>query len=216
MQRESTPTSAPALLLGTASPRRHRILAALGVRFEVACPGVEEVHDDADAVRTVSANALAKHAWCQERFQNRWILTADTVVEFEGVCVGKPRDAAHAAALLRSYAGKAQHVFTAVALSVPQGSVDVRVLASSLRFRALDDLAVAEYLRLAGTLDRAGAYDIDTHGERIIQGFVGSYTNIMGLPAEAVRDWLVAHGYPLAACGRVLTPPPAWCAEVGL
>lgn len=193
----STPSTAPELLLGTSSPRRHRILAALGVRHAVACPGVEELHDDADAVRTVSANALAKHAWCLDRFPGRWIITADTVVEFEGVCVGKPRDSAHALALLCSYSGKSQHVFTAVALSAPGRAAELRVVASSLRFRQIREQDAAEYLAVARTLDRAGAYDIDTHGGRIISGFVGSYTNIMGLPAEVVGDWLLANGYPL-------------------
>lgn len=210
MLRPAPSDSRPELLLGTASPRRHRILEALGVRFAVARPDVDELHDEADAVRTVSVNALAKHAWCRARHADRWILTADTIVEFEGRCVGKPRDAGHATELLRAYSGKAQHVFTAVALSVPGGGPDVRVVASSLRFRALDASAAAEYLRLARTLDRAGAYDIDTHGERIIEAYVGSYTNIMGLPAEVVADWLVAHGYPLADGGGVLTPPPVW------
>ncbi len=185
------------LLLGSMSPRRHRIVAALGIPFEVAEPAVFEMHDDRDAVRTAATNALAKHAWCRARHPGCWILTADTVVEFEGTCLGKPRDPEQAAAFLRSYSGKAQQVFTAVALSAPGEPPDLRVAASSLRFRTLTEEAIRAYLDLAAPYDRAGAYDVDAHGARIVAGTCGSYTNIMGLPAETVADWFRARGCPV-------------------
>lgn len=184
------------LLLGTASPRRHRIVSDLGVPFDVVRPDVEETHDEADAVGTAALNAFAKHLWCRQRHPGRWLLTADTVVEFEGRCLGKPRDAEEAVRWLHAYSGKVQHVFTAVVLSVPDGAPALRVAASSLRFKPLTEQAARDYLAVAHTLDRAGGYDIDTCGDRIIADHVGSFTNIMGLPAEVVADWLRAQGFP--------------------
>jgi predicted house-cleaning NTP pyrophosphatase (Maf/HAM1 superfamily) len=43
-------------------------------------------------------------------------------------------------------------------------------------------------------MDRAGAYDIDEQGETLMDGYTGSRTNIMGLPAEAVAAWLMKEG----------------------
>ncbi len=208
------PSSSPALpvlLLGTGSPRRHRIMSEVAIPFEVFHPEMDEFHDDWDGVRTASVNALAKHACCRNRFPGRWILTADTIVEFNGRCLGKPRDPAHATEMLLSFSGKVQHVFTAVALSAPDSEApDLRVAGSSVRFLTLSRTDVAAYLEAAKPWDRAGAYDIDTHGERILSGFFGSYTNIMGLPAETVLDWLRAHAYPVPSGGRVPTPPAGW------
>ena len=184
-------------IAATASPRRHRILADLGVAFEVFVPDCPEIHDDADAVRTVSVNALAKHAACARIHPDAWILAADTVVAFNGRCLGKPASPRDAHAMLLAFSGATQEVFTAVAMSAPRQAAELRVAASSVTFRALDDAAVAAYLEAAQTFDRAGGYDIATHGERIIAAHSGSYTNIMGLPAETVRDWLLAHAYPL-------------------
>ncbi len=184
-------------LAATRSPRRHRILAELGVAFEVFVPDCPEIHDGADAVRTVSVNALAKHAACARVHPDAWILAADTVVAFNGRCLGKPASPQDAHAMLLACSGATQEVFTAVAMSTPGHVAELRVVASSVTFRALDDEAVADYLEAAQTFDRAGGYDIATHGEKIIAAHSGSYTNIMGLPAETVRDWLLAHGHPL-------------------
>ena len=52
--------------------------------FEVFVPDCPEIHDGADAVRTVSVNALAKHDACARVHPDAWILAADTVVAFNG------------------------------------------------------------------------------------------------------------------------------------
>jgi septum formation protein len=46
-------------------------------------------------------------------------------------------------------------------------------------------------------LDKAGAYGIQEHGDMIIDHHEGSWTNIMGLPMEALATHLHALGYPL-------------------
>ncbi len=181
----------------TASPRRHKILTALGVEFSVFLPDCVEIHDDADAVRTVTVNALAKHAACAKANPDAWILSADTVVAFEGRCLGKPASPEDARRMLLSFAGKQQNVFTAVAMSTPCHEAELRVVASSVSFHNYGLETVDAYLQKAKTLDRAGAYDIDTFGDLLIAAHTGSYTNIMGLPSETVQDWLLANAYPL-------------------
>jgi len=201
-------TQQPLIILGTNSPRRHAIMNALGARFTIAHPHASEVHYRRDAVRTVRENALLKHQWCRARHADEWIVTADTIVEFEGETIGKPADLADASRILQSYSGNAQMVFTAVAMSGPcHGEPEVRIEASSVQFGRIDERIALDYLKQAETLDRAGAYDINTCGESVIVGFSGSYTNIMGLPAEAVRDWLLAQGYPLPPEARLPSAP---------
>ena len=182
----------------TASPRRHKILAALGVDFSIFSPECLEIHDDTDAVRTVTVNALAKHQACAKANPDAWILAADTVVAFEGRCLGKPASLEDARRMLLSFAGRQQNVFTAVAMSTPCHQADLRIVASSVSFRDYDLETVEAYLVKAKTIDRAGAYDIDTFGDMLIASHTGSYTNIMGLPSETVQDWLLANAYPLS------------------
>jgi septum formation protein len=66
---------------------------------------------------------------------------------------------------------------------------DVRVVRSDVRFRRLDDAMIDEYVGNVRPTDRAGAYDIDESGDLIVEGYTGSYENIMGLPVEPLREW---------------------------
>ncbi len=202
-----TSRSAPVLLLGSASPRRQLILETLRVPVEVVVSEVEEVHDLHHAQRTVTHNARLKHAWCRERHPGRWTLTADTVVEFEGRVLGKPRDLEEARSMLLGYSGKCQTVHTAVALSGPKGRPDLLLETTRVRFQVLTAAQVDQYVLRVLPLDRAGAYDIHRFGHLIVERFDGSFTNVMGLPGEAVRDWLSGAGYPLDPRGRLVEPP---------
>ena len=189
----------PPLILGSASPRRSKILRALGCAFTVDAPDATEIHDASDPVHTVIANALAKHQACRARHPAAALITADTLVWFQGSLLGKPADLDEAATFLRAFSGRVQTVFTGLALSLPGQRPGLRVEATSVRFRSLSETTVAEYLRRTRPLDRAGAYDIDENGELLIDTISGSYTNVMGLPAAPVRDWLAANGFAVAA-----------------
>jgi predicted house-cleaning NTP pyrophosphatase (Maf/HAM1 superfamily) len=39
-------------------------------------------------------------------------------------------------------------------------------------------------------LDKAGAYALQTKPELIIKDFIGSHSNVVGLPMEMVSAWL--------------------------
>ena len=177
------------LIAATASPRRHAILKKLGFAFEVVVPDVEEIHDANDPVGTVIHNARAKYVAARATCHDAPVLAADTLVWFEGELIGKPRDMEEAKEFLRRFSGKTQIVFTAVAMGVG-AEPEVRVEASSVHFKKLDEAEIRAYVAGVRPLDRAGAYDIDESGERLIAGWSGSYTNIMGLPEEVVAGWL--------------------------
>ena len=180
------------LLLGSASARRRKILADLGIACDVVAPEVEEVHWDTDPRGTVRENAARKNAWCRARFPQRSILTADTVVVFEGRTIGKPRSIEEAHALLRAFSGRAQYVYTGLAWHVPGRTLVEQVEESVVRFKPLTEAAIREYCARVDPLDKAGAYDIDQCTDLIIAAYTGSWTNIMGLPAEVVRSLLNA------------------------
>jgi len=182
------------LILGSASPRRKKILRAITQEFTIFCTEVEEIHDASDPVKTVVHNATVKYAACRKLNPEAAIIAADTLVWFEGRLIGKPADLQEAAEFLRAFAGKSQIVFSGIALGMPGADQpEIRVEASSVQFKELSDNQIQEYLERTMPLDRAGAYDIDENGKLLIAGYSGSYTNIMGMPDEVVRDWLRAN-----------------------
>jgi len=178
------------LVLASSSARRRKIVLAFDRPFEVMAPEVVERTHGSEPRRTAAENARAKHDWCRARRPDASILAADTVIEFEGRCVGKPADLREAAGQLAAFSGKSHTVLTGAAFSVPGGPVQERITASSVRFRDLGPADIDEYMSRVTPLDKAGSYDIDQHPELIIDSFVGSRSNIMGLPSSVVKEWM--------------------------
>lgn len=177
-------------ILASASARRRKILLDLGLSFDVLIPDVEEVLYENDARRTAVENAARKHEWCRRQHLDRYILAADTIIDFDGRCIGKAGSRDEALSFLKMFSGRTHVVYTGVAMSRPHCAPELAVADSSVRFRKLTDAEINDYFAKVNPMDRAGAYDIDELGESLIESFSGSRTNIMGLPEELVSEWL--------------------------
>lgn len=173
------------LTLASQSPRRARILSDHGVAFEVVVTDAPEVSIPHDPGRTVVENAVHKLRACGRVPA----LAADTIVWHDGVIYGKPADLAEAKAVLRTLAGRTHAVFTGVAYADADGNVRTACCRSDVTFRALSDADIDAYVAQVNPVDRAGAYDINDHGERVVASYTGEYENIMGLPLEALREF---------------------------
>ena len=176
----------------------------MGLDFTVIVPRVEEVFHADDPERTAIENARHKHDWVAERHPDHAIIAADTVLDFKRRCMTKPSSPEQAVAFLKELSAQKHTVITGVALSRPHAEMRVVAVKSSVTFRALDDALIREYFSKFDPMDRAGAYDIDEHGDMIIESYTGSYTNIMGLPREAIEDWL-SEGHHRACPGGAVT-----------
>ena len=188
------------LVLASASPRRRRLLTEAGYRFEVLPTEAPEVSDGADPAGCVVANALAKNEAARRQRPDAAILSADTVVWRSGRMLGKPKTHAEAVEMLSFLSGKGHTVFTGVALTRPGvAEPSVRVEASEVRFRTLSAADIGGYIAKVKPFDRAGAYDLSDFGEIVVEKVVGSYTNVIGLPMEAVKSLLSDAGLAPAA-----------------
>jgi septum formation protein len=184
------------LILASASPRRRELLAQLPVPFGVVPAEVTE-HEapDADPRHMVSHNAALKAEWVSARHPAATVLGADTTVFIEQTVLNKPRDAADARAMLRRLSGRTHTVFTGLAVRRAADALRLDLgVASDVTFKALDDATIERYLSLVHTLDKAGGYAIQEHGELIVAGFTGSLTNIVGLPLEETKQLLTRAG----------------------
>jgi septum formation protein len=188
--------TAARLILASASPRRRELLAQLGVPFEVVTAEVTEHEEESTDPRVMVAhNAALKAEWVAARHSDALVLGADTTVFLDGAALNKPRDLADARAMLRRLSGRTHTVFTGLALR--RGADGWRVdegVASEVTFKALDDATIDTYVARVNTLDKAGAYAIQEHGELIVAGHRGSLTNIIGLPLETTKQILTRCG----------------------
>lgn len=114
---------------------------------------------------------------------------ADTIVVLDGQVLGKPRDEAEAAEMLRALSGRSHIVYTGV--TVIRGS---RVLChaerTEVRFRSLTDEEIAAYIRTGEPMDKAGAYGAQGYASLFVEGLDGDFFNVMGLPLCALGKML--------------------------
>jgi septum formation protein len=180
------------LILASASPRRRELLSQLGIPFEVVVADVTEHEDPAtDPTVMVAHNAALKADWVAGRHPDAVVLGADTTVFLGGEAINKPRDLDDARSMLRRLSGREHTVHTGVALRrVLTGLRVDRGVSSRVRFKPFGDAVIEDYLRLVNTLDKAGAYSVQDHADMIVEGFTGSFSNIMGLPMETMKQIL--------------------------
>ena len=190
-------TARPArLILASASPRRRELLAGLGVPFEVVVAEVTEHEESSTDPRVMVAhNAALKADWGAARHPDAIVLGADTTVFLDGHALNKPRDAADARAMLRRLSGRTHTVFTGLAVRRAKDGLRIdEGVTSEVTFRVLDEPTIETYLARVPTLDKAGGYGIQDHGELIVAGYRGSFTNIVGLPVETTKQILTRCG----------------------
>ncbi len=170
------------MILASASPRRRELLAALGLEFEVLpAQGEELTPAGGDPRETVKALSAAKALEIARQHPGALVLGADTVVEQNGQILGKPRDAADAAAMLRRLSGASHRVFTG--LTLVRGSEILSEAEETLvRFRPLSEDEIAAYVASGEPMDKAGAYGIQALGSLLVEGIEGDYFNVVGLP----------------------------------
>ncbi len=178
------------LVLASASPQRRAILEQLGVHFEV-CPA--DVQEAAVGIPEDVAleNAVLKATHIAARRPGRTVLGVDTLVTFDGEIFGKPPSSEAAAATLLRLQGQEHAVLSAIAVCDGDGGAPrTRVQRTRVCFASLSASAVAAYVATGEWQGRAGGYAIQGRGAALVDGIVGDYLNVVGLPIPALRELL--------------------------
>ncbi|MPZ74187.1 MAG: septum formation inhibitor Maf [Nitriliruptorales bacterium] len=183
----------PALVLASASPRRLALLRLAGLEPEVGIPQVDErLRDDEEPAGYVQR--LAREKACAIAAPGAVVVGADTAVVVDGAVLGKPADAADAAAMLRRLSGRTHTVSTGVAVRAADGRVTSTAVTTEVEMVALSEVAVQRYVATGEPLDKAGAYGIQGRAAAFVRRIEGSWTNVVGLPLAETLELLGAAG----------------------
>src|SRR4051794_2511143 len=105
----------PQIILASASPRRAELLRSAAIPFTVDAANVsEEAHPGERPVKYAERLAREKAEVVAKRNQRKLVLGADTIVVVDDEILGKPRDKADAARMLRLLSGRSHEVITGV------------------------------------------------------------------------------------------------------
>lgn len=184
------------LLLASASPRRKRLLAGLGIDCPAHPAAIDETRLSGESgEKYVRRLAAAKAQVVADSFPESFILAADTVVCHGRRVLGKPSSPAEAARILTSLAGKTHRVLTGYCLTRKLSGLNtVACIASRVRFAAWDSATLAAYAACGEALDKAGAYGIQGVGGFLAANVSGSYTNVVGLPLAEIISLFLSLG----------------------
>lgn len=173
------------LFLASQSPRRRELLAQLDVAFRVVDVEVPErraaPESPRDYVSRVARDKARAGLAALAGVDGARVLGADTEVVLDGEVLGKPRDAADAATMLRRLSGRTHEVISALWLVDAHGE-RTACSVSRVRFAPLDEAAIAAYVATGESFGKAGAYAIQGRGAALIEHLEGSYSGVMGLP----------------------------------
>jgi septum formation protein len=192
------------LVLASASPRRQELLRNAGIPFVVQPTDIPEVPEEGEEPRTFAERMAREKALAVFRQrQDDFVLGADTIVVVDAQILGKPRDAADAARMLRLLSGRKHQVTTGVCLISPQprtenrkletGFEDIRSETTLVTMDALTDEEIRSYIATTEPMDKAGAYAIQGRASRWISRIEGDYFNVVGLPVSLVYRMLREH-----------------------
>ena len=172
------------IILASSSPRRRELMQMVGLKFIVSTTNCNEVTDETDPEKLTMEIAKRK-AMCARHSEEDIIISADTIVYFDGKIIGKPRDADHAKNILKRLAGKTHTVYTGVCIK-KNDDVETFCAKTDVTFFDISEKFIDNYVASGEALDKAGAYGIQGKGALFVERIDGDYYSVMGLPIAAV------------------------------
>ncbi|WP_327677590.1 nucleoside triphosphate pyrophosphatase [Kitasatospora sp. NBC_00458] len=181
------------LVLASASPARLGLLRQAGLDPRVVVSGVDE---DAITAATPAELALvlaeAKAAAVAAGLTDgELVIGCDSVLELDGLALGKPADAAEALARWRSMRGRAGVLRTGhCVIDTANGRQTSATASTTVRFGTPDDAEVAAYIATGEPLQVAGAFTLDGRSAPFVEGIDGDAGNVIGLSLPLLRALL--------------------------
>jgi len=187
------------IVLASASPRRRRLIAWLGLNVRAMSTGThEDLTRPLEPSRLATSLAADKASEARASGEAGMLLAFDTIVVLDGAVLGKPADMADARRMLDVLSGRMHHVITGIAILGPGADIPVTLpVSTGVQMRVLDAEAREAWLASGEALGCAGGYNIERHLASVADD--ECFQNVAGLP--------LCHLYQILASGEAGPPP---------
>ena len=187
------------IILASKSGVRKEILKKNKIDCDVEPSNVDE--DDVkaamlneNATPTVISKNLAelKANKVSNKNPDRIVLGADSVIDFEGELISKPKSRQEALEILIKLNGKKHQLISSVCISKNGAMIWNYTDASSLTMKELNLDQIRSYLKKVDDekLYAYGVYQIESGGKDLFLKIDGEEDSIMGLPIKKIKEYL--------------------------
>ncbi len=181
------------VILASKSPRRRDILEGYsrerGFSFEIITRQATEDIGDVHPRDGVVILAIRKGEAVANEYPNVLVISSDTLVELDGIPLGKPTDGEDAKRMLRALSGRAHNVHTGIAIHY-NGRIFSGVASTSVIFKELSDFEIDEYVNSGEPMDKAGAYGIQGEAGKFVLRYDGEFDTVVGFNMTLLRKLL--------------------------
>lgn len=187
----------PEIILASASPARLKLLQSIGITPTIRVSAIDE------------EAAVQTHAWIRpsdialglavlkaEDIVNSGVSTpsivigCDSVMEQDGVALGKPENVEIAGQRLRALSGSFGTLHTGHCVIYCSGSTNVmisRLVSTDVYFHDLSEKEISAYISTGEPLRVAGSFTLDALGAPFIKSISGEASNVVGLSLPTLR-----------------------------
>ena len=176
------------LILASSSPRRRELLSKLDYPFEIIPSNCEEVTTATEPTDVVQQLAALKAKEVFSSHPDCVVIGCDTVVDFDGQIMGKPKSRSDAVRMLKALSGNVHYVHTGVCILSPVGQW-LFCDSTEVHFRDLSDEEIRRYVDNGEADGKAGAYGIQDDSQ-FAASYKGDFDNVVGLPVYRVQEIL--------------------------
>ena len=188
------------VVLASMSPRRQRLLASMGLSFDLAASDIDEAgYAEEPPAERATRLSLAKAHAVAALYPQAVIIAADTLVVVDDQVLGKPHSEVAAVEMLTRLRKRQHLVYSGLTvLDARRKRYCTETVVTAVVMRDYTDEEIRRYVDSQNPMDKAGAYAIQDVDFAPVARIDGCYANVMGLP--------MCHLYRALHSGRIHVP----------
>jgi septum formation protein len=167
------------IILASSSPRRIALLKEWGISFSVVPSGIDEKTNLTKPSYLVKNLAYKKGAFVADKYPDRLIISADTIVVLNGRIIGKPNNKKESENTVRELNGSSHKVYTGVAL-IYKDKKSVFYDTACVQMKKLPETKLKQLF--GKDMDKAGSYAVQNIDDSFVDKVCGDYYTVVGLP----------------------------------
>ena len=187
------------IVLASKSKVRYDILSKYNIRCVVEHSNVDEepvkqsLLNEGATPEIISKNlAELKANKVSQKFYDKLVLGADSVIDLNGELISKPENREQAFNILRKLNGKMHHLISSACISKNGSMIWNHSDKANLTMREFSDNDLKEYLSKITDEDlyAYNVYQIEGEGKNLFSKIEGDENTIMGLPINEIKQYI--------------------------